>query len=202
MTGSSDTSRPSVDELSHIAHILNKWDLLRNPLATELVTRAFTDLAKAGGDFLDAVFDFEARTSETLRDKSTPPHVYFETVEALQRKMDCDIKRMQLDAILEIEKIKSVVTIQIIEGFQDFFIAQQTPAHVSAAWGNANQEACEKECLSKAMHITGTIVRQVINHLMDTHHAEINFCKNPWIRAGIAMRSKPAIRAYYHSRVA
>lgn len=198
---------PNIHELSYIAHILNKWDLLRSPLATELVIRAFMELVGTGRDFLEGVAKFEARNNITIRDKSTPPHVYFEPVMEMAGNAEYDHLKFEIDTLLEIDKQKAVITVGIIERFQDFFVAQKTEQNIGNAFCDASAETCEKDALKQAMHITGTIVRQVINHLMDTHHAEVNFNKNPWIRAEIPLRhtserDASATRACYHRQVA
>lgn len=185
-------------ELSYIAHVLNKWDLLCSPLATELVSRAFHELAGTGHDFLTAVSAFEARHGVELRDKSTPPHVYFEPIMTMRNDPVYAGIRNDVEALLEVDRQKAVVTVGIIERFEDFFEGHG----LGDAFKDASRETCEKEVLRHALRITGSIVRQVINHLMDTHHAEINFNKNPWIRSGIARRATAAIPACHHRRFA
>lgn len=196
-----NNSKQAINELSHIASILNQWGLLDNPLATELVERAFKELSGAGRDFLNAVSVFEHKHGVSLRDNATPPHVYFEKIMEMGKNSAYEALHAEIGTLLDIERQKAVWTVGVIERFQDFFAAKG----LGEAFKDASQETCEKEYLKQAMHITGTVVRQVINHLMDTEYVEINFSKNPWIRAGIPLRhtaSRDVTRVYYHRQVA
>ena len=170
--------------LSHIAHVLNQWELLHSVEATDLAIRAFSELAGAGHIYLNVVEGFAAKTKTRLGDRGTPPRFYFEEVFQQMEATTHDAVPEYVEHLSIVQKQKAILTVGIIERFQDFFAAQPT----GSKWHGAQLETCHKEHLKHALHITGSIVRQVINHLSDVRHAEINFSKNPWTSAGLPLR--------------